>query len=245
MESSVQVADRIDTERKILYKYYLENDFFVSPEGILKVLATVSILSSDRCRTRLPSLKETDLSTAREILHVRVGRLVRRGGAGRAGGAGGAALCAGGVLAALCALRGLLAARAPLTCFITVDNLTDDDAISFNKLNKEWAPSPSGGMHKAMIQFYFKTCFLRFIHSQDIILSTVIGVSLLLVTILSFTLCELRRAVDYAYGPLALISSILVISSVVTTYMSISKKWDAESGTRTNCDNPTTNELEV
>ncbi|XP_046970318.1 uncharacterized protein LOC124537494 [Vanessa cardui] len=118
-------------------------------------------------------------------------------GAGQA--AGGAGLAAAGALAALCALNALLAAHAPMTCFIT-----------------------------------------------DIVLSTVIGASLLLVTILSFTLCDIRRAVDYAYGPLALINSVLVIGSVVMTYMSVSKKWDTESGIRTtNCDNPPANELEV
>ncbi|XP_064073860.1 uncharacterized protein LOC113401042 [Vanessa tameamea] len=174
MESSVQIAESIDTERKIFYKYYVENDFFVSPEGILKVLATV-------------------VCTLSSIAFAWGGWC----GAGLV--AGGTGLVAGGTLAALCALSALLATHAPMTCFIT-----------------------------------------------DIILSTVIGVSLLLVTILSFTLCETRRAVDYAFGPLALINSVLVIGSVVMTYMSVSKKWDAETGiSTTNCDNPPANELEV
>nr|XP_026496538.1 uncharacterized protein LOC113401042 [Vanessa tameamea] len=117
MESSVQIAESIDTERKIFYKYYVENDFFVSPEGILKVLATV-------------------VCTLSSIAFAWGGWC----GAGLV--AGGTGLVAGATLAALCALSALLATHAPMTCFITVGhNIIDCDwSVTIACYNSEFHP---------------------------------------------------------------------------------------------------------
>ncbi|CAH2089956.1 unnamed protein product [Euphydryas editha] len=179
MENSTQSAQKTGIERALLRKYYLENEFCLSIEGILKILsiAVCMILS---------------------MTLMWGGWCGAGAGAGAGAAAGGAALGAGALLAALSAANALLAARAPLTCFIT-----------------------------------------------DMVMSTVIGVSLLLVAIFSISLCQMPRIIDYIYGPLALINSMLVIGSAVVTYMSVSKKWDAVLGTRNNQGSPDSNDLEV
>ncbi|CAH2267320.1 jg27504 [Pararge aegeria aegeria] len=80
------------TDRSLVREYYIENNFFTSVEGVLKVLSIVLCAAS----AALWPL-----------------------GGGCAGGA--AAAAAGLLLALLCAADALrLAARAPLTCFYTV-----------------------------------------------------------------------------------------------------------------------------
>ncbi|CAH0713034.1 unnamed protein product, partial [Brenthis ino] len=145
----------------VLRKYYLENDYFVSPEGILKGLSIISC-------------------TVSSIL------FIWGGGCSVAisGTAGGLTLGAGAALAVLgAAILLSFAALAPMTCFIS-----------------------------------------------DVVVSTAIGASLLLVALLSVIFCEAQNSIAYTYGPLSLINAALVIGSAILTYMSVTSRWDAASG---------------
>ncbi|XP_059048793.1 uncharacterized protein LOC131844025 [Achroia grisella] len=58
----------------------------------------------------------------------------------------------------------------------------------------------------------------------DIILSTVLGVLLLVSAIMSLTTCELTRPVDYMHGPLTIVSASMLVGSAAVTYGAVSSR---------------------
>ncbi|XP_031765790.1 uncharacterized protein LOC113521890 [Galleria mellonella] len=58
----------------------------------------------------------------------------------------------------------------------------------------------------------------------DIIVSTVMGVLLLVSAILSMTLCDLARPLDYVHGPLSVGSACMVVGSAALTYGAVSRR---------------------
>ncbi|XP_037873693.1 uncharacterized protein LOC119629987 isoform X2 [Bombyx mori] len=136
-------------ESDLFREYYIENDYFLSAEGVLKILsAIVCIVSS--------------------VLFL-VGSSCTAAPGLAAGAAGGALV--GGLVMALMYVGVLM-------------NLP---------------------LHGA----------------QDILVSGVIGVLLLVAGALSFTICDMRQPVDYVPGPLAVVNAGMVTASTVKTYVSV------------------------
>ncbi|XP_045502133.1 uncharacterized protein LOC123699258 [Colias croceus] len=67
---------------------------------------------------------------------------------------------------------------------------------------------------------------------QDIIISTVIGATLLVTGILSMALCEMEHPTDYVQGPLTIVNAGIATASGIVTYMSVIKRWDAAERSR-------------
>ncbi|CAG4948113.1 unnamed protein product [Colias eurytheme] len=66
----------------------------------------------------------------------------------------------------------------------------------------------------------------------DIIISTVIGATLLVTGILSMALCEMEHPTDYVQGPLTIVNAGIATASGIVTYMSVIKRWDAAERSR-------------
>ncbi|XP_075981003.1 uncharacterized protein LOC142979753 [Anticarsia gemmatalis] len=145
---------------RIFRQYYTENDFVLSPEGILKglsavvcIVASVLFLSGGTC-PGAPTLVTSAVTVA---------------------------LCS----SALCAvLYAAVVLDLPL-----------------------YAP-----------QLYLFT---------DIILSSVVGVLLLIMAVLTMTMCDMNNAISYVHGPLGILNAGMIIGSAVFTYMSVMQLWDA------------------
>ncbi|XP_045777811.1 uncharacterized protein LOC123875810 [Maniola jurtina] len=79
----------------------------------------------------------------------------------------------------------------------------------------------------------------------DIIVSTCIGLWLLISGVLSLAFCDAQRALDYAHGPLAVVNAGLVLGSAVTTYVSVIRRWDDARRQSPRAPRPSRFELDV
>ncbi|CAG5055689.1 unnamed protein product [Parnassius apollo] len=64
----------------------------------------------------------------------------------------------------------------------------------------------------------------------DIVLSTGLGILLLVSAILSMTFCDMAGVVDYAHGPLAIVNAGMITGSAVITYVSVMQRLDSSRG---------------
>ncbi|CAH0589963.1 unnamed protein product [Chrysodeixis includens] len=155
---SSQLEDH--SEQWIFLKYYTEKDYFLSPEGILKVLsAIVCIVSS--------------------VLFL-----------------------SGGTCAGAPALVRAAAAVA-LAC------------------------AAASALLYAGVLLRLPLCAPQAYLFADIIISTVMGILLLVIAVLSMTVCEFTSIISYMHGPLAVINAGMVTASAVITYASAMRLWDA------------------
>ncbi|CAK1584993.1 unnamed protein product [Parnassius mnemosyne] len=63
--------------------------------------------------------------------------------------------------------------------------------------------------------------------SLDLVLSTALGILLLVSAILSMTFCDMVGVVDYVHGPLAIVNASMITGSAVITYVSVMQRLDS------------------
>ncbi|CAH2042770.1 unnamed protein product, partial [Iphiclides podalirius] len=66
---------------------------------------------------------------------------------------------------------------------------------------------------------------------MDLVLSTTLGITMLVFAVLNMTFCDMGGVIDYLHGPVALVNSGLVAGSAVATYASVMRRLDASRDT--------------